>query len=269
MMNVENIYNAEFYNEQKYRSLRAAGIILPYLFQFYKPNSVVDIGCGSGSWLRASKDLGVETIHGVDIEQTVFVPRDVSDIFDFSNLTSQDEFVSSQKYDLAISLEVAEHLDPQNAVSFVKYLTSFSDVVLFSAAHPYQHGVHHVNCQPASYWSSLFNKEGFVCVDIMRRQLMFEPQLADCYWYGQNSFLYIRSSCVELLNRLQDYISDVPVSYYHQIIFDGVINYHQTVVTELHNQLNEMSNRLNKMENSLWYRIQRKLKKIFHRNIDY
>ena len=261
-MNVKNIYNTEVYNNQKYRSLRAAGIILPYLFQFYKPNSVVDIGCGSGSWLRACQDLGVGTIHGVDIneveEQTLFVPRNVIDIFDFSNLASQEEFVSSQKYDLAISLEVAEHLEPQNAVSFVKYLTLFSDVVLFSAAHPYQHGVHHVNCQPASYWSSLFNKEGFVCIDIMRRQLMFEPQLADCYWYGQNSFLYVRNNRDDLLNDLQDYITDFPVSYYHQSVVDGIVK-----------QMNEMNNRLTKMENSLWYRIQRKLKKIFHRNIDY
>ncbi len=261
-MNVKNIYNAEFYNEQKYRSLRAAGIILPYLFQFYKPNSVVDIGCGSGSWLRASKDLGVETIHGVDInevdEQTLFVPRDVIDIFDFSNLTFQDEFVSRQKYDLAISLEVAEHLEPQNAVSFVKYITSFSDVVLFSAAHPFQGGVHHVNCQPAKYWASLFNEEGYICVDIMRRQLMFEPQLADCFWYGQNSFLYVHKSKSVLLNALQDYITDAPVSYYHQEVVDVIVN-----------QMNEMSNRLTKMENSLWYRIQRKLKKIFRRKIDY
>ncbi|MBR5709991.1 MAG: methyltransferase domain-containing protein [Thermoguttaceae bacterium] len=261
-MDVKSIYNTEFYNNQKYRSLRAAGVILPYLFQFYKPNSVIDIGCGSGSWLRACQDLGVGTIHGVDInevdEQTLFVPRDVIDIFDFSNLTSQEKFAHSQKYDLAISLEVAEHLEPQNAVSFVKYLTSFSDVVLFSAAHPFQSGVHHVNCQPAVYWSSLFKNEDYVCVDIMRRQLMFVPQLDECYWYGQNSFLYVHNSCENVLKSLQDYITDAPVSYYHQ-----------AVVNEIVHQMNGMSSRLTKMETSLWYRIQRKLKKILRRKIDY
>lgn len=256
-MDVKYFYDTTFYNNQKDRSLRAAGIILPYLFQFYKPNSVIDIGCGSGSWLRASKDLGVDIIHGVDInevdEQTLFVPRDVIDIFDFSNLTSQNEFVSSQKYDLAISLEVAEHLDPQNAVSFVKYVTSFSDVVLFSAALPFQVGVHHVNCQPARYWSELFNNEDYVCVDIMRRYLMFESQVADCYWYGQNSFLYVHKSKNELLNDLKNYTTDAPVSYYHQVVFNEIIR-----------QMNEMSSRLYKIENGILYRIQRKLKKLFH-----
>ena len=255
-MDVKSFYNTDFYNNQKDGSLKSANILLRYLFQFYKPNSVVDVGCGAGTWLRVSKDLGVDIIHGVDIneedEQTLLVPRDVIDIFDFSELISQKEPVSHERYDLAISLEVAEHLDCQNAVPFIKYLTSFSDVVLFSAALPYQIGTHHVNCQPARYWSDLFKNEGYACVDLFRRKLMFDPQLSNSdWWYGQNAFLYIRNTRKELLDAFHEYIVDIPVSYYHQAV------------------VAEMINRLAKMESSLWYRIQRKLKKILHLSIDY
>lgn len=262
-MEVKDIYNTEFFKSINDNSVKAASIVLPYLFEFYKPNSVIDIGCGVGAWLRAAKDMGVETIHGVDIneedEQNLFVPRDVIDIFDFSNLTSQKEPISHERYDLAISLEVAEHLNRQNAVPFIKYITSFSDVVLFSAALPFQNGTHHVNCQPARYWSDLFKKEGFLCADLFRRRLMFDPQLSvSDWWYGQNSYLFVRDTKKELLDALHEYIVDIPVSYYHQ-----------DVVSEMFAQMSKMETRILKMENSLWYRIQRKIKKILHLNIDY
>lgn len=255
-MEVKDIYNTEFFKNIDDSSVKGATIVLPYLFGFYMPNSVIDIGCGTGAWLRTSKELGVDIIYGVDIneeeEQNLFVPRDVIDIFDFSSLLSQKEPFSHDRYDLAISLEVAEHLDRKNAIPFIKYLTSFSDVVLFSAALPYQTGTHHVNCQPARYWSDLFKNEGYSCVDLFRRKLMFDPQLSDSdWWYGQNAFLYIRNTRKELLDAFHEYIVDIPVSYYHQAV------------------VAEMINRLAKMESSLWYRIQRKLKKILHLSIDY
>ena len=261
-MEVKDIYNTEFFKNIDDSSVKGAGIVLPYLFGFYKPNSVIDIGCGTGAWLRASKELGIDIIHGVDIneedEQNLFVPRDVIDIFDFSNLSSQNEIFSHERYDLAISLEVAEHLDRSNAISFIKYLTSYSDVVLFSAALPFQTGTHHVNCQPARYWADLFKKEEYTCVDLFRRKLMFDSQLSGCYWYAQNSYLYVRDNKKDLLESLHEYIVESPISYYHQ-----------NIIYDMNTQLSKMESRLSKLESSLWYRIQRKIKKILHLNIDY
>ena len=222
-MDIKSVYNTDFFKNISDSSVKGAGIVLPYLFQFYKPNSVIDIGCGTGAWLRTSKELGVNIIHGVDIneedENNLFVPRDVIDIFDFSNLSSQNEIVTHERYDLAISLEVAEHLDRQNAIPFIKYLTSYSDIVLFSAALPFQIGTHHVNCQPARYWADLFKKEGYTCVDLIRRKLMFDPKMSNSdWWYGQNSFLYIHNTKKELLDALHEYVVDNPVSYYHQYV---------------------------------------------------
>ena len=51
----------------------------------------------------------------------------------------------SKPFALAQSFEVAKHLDQQYALKFVKLLTSCADIVLFSAAIPYQGGVCHIN----------------------------------------------------------------------------------------------------------------------------
>jgi hypothetical protein len=48
-------------------------------------------------------------------------------------------------FDLAISMEVAEHLSPGRAPSFVDDLTGLAAVVLFSTAIPGPGGIGHIN----------------------------------------------------------------------------------------------------------------------------
>ena len=66
-------------------------------------------------------------------------------------------------WDLALSLEVAEHVPPSLAAAFVTFLTSCSGTIVFTAASPGQSGVGHVNCQPGEYWKSLFHDHGYEC----------------------------------------------------------------------------------------------------------
>ena len=72
------------------------------------------------------------------------------------------------KYDLACCLEVAEHLPPERAGSFVEDLTKLAPVVLFSAAIPGQGGDNHVNEMWQHHWARLFAKNGFRAVDYVR-----------------------------------------------------------------------------------------------------
>jgi hypothetical protein len=64
-------------------------------------------------------------------------------------------------FDIALCLEVAEHVPAHLAPRLVAFLTSLSPVVVFSAATPGQGGQSHINEQPPSYWSRLFNSDGF------------------------------------------------------------------------------------------------------------
>ena len=70
---------------------------------------------------------------------------------------------ADEHYDLCLSLEVAEHLEPRFAAQFVRSLVSLSDHVVFSAAYPQQGGLGHVNEQPKAYWVALFEAEGYCC----------------------------------------------------------------------------------------------------------
>jgi hypothetical protein len=50
-----------------------------------------------------------------------------------------------ERFDLAMSLEVAEHLTPGRAESFIQELCGVSDCVLFGAAIPGQGGTNHIH----------------------------------------------------------------------------------------------------------------------------
>ena len=54
---IKEIYNEKFYNNQSDSSYKSAKIILPILFNHYKPNSIIDVGCGIGTWLKPLKNL--------------------------------------------------------------------------------------------------------------------------------------------------------------------------------------------------------------------
>jgi SAM-dependent methyltransferase len=153
------------------------------LFGKKPPGSLLDIGCGTGTWLRAALDAGVTDLQGVDgielPDAEFLVPKKY---FVMGDLTKRLHL--SRRFDLAISLEVAEHLEPAYADVIVESLTSHADNVLFSAACPGQPGQHHVNCQWPAYWQSLFNSKGYVCDD-SPRWLIWNDQMIEP-WYCQN-----------------------------------------------------------------------------------
>jgi hypothetical protein len=96
---------------------------------------------------------------------------------------------------MAMSLEVAEHLDKEAADNFIKLLTDLADIVLFSAASQFQLGTHHVNCQPPSYWSNKFKNLGFSCFDIIRPKFWENDEIP--HWYRQNTLCYVKKDSVQ------------------------------------------------------------------------
>ena len=185
-----SIYNQAFYAERNTRTRHAAEAVLSKVLGYFPEiGSAVDIGCGVGTWLHVVQQQGVAEIQGVDgpwvDTQFLEIPREC-----FRSCNFQDGIVIDlgRRYDLAISLEVAEHIDPAWAEDFVRLLTRLSDIVLFSAAVPGQGGLGHVNEQWPSYWVDLFAAQGYQCKDVLRSRIWSDGAIP--WWYRQNIMLF-------------------------------------------------------------------------------
>ena len=181
-------YDARFYEGHAETSLVSARIYLKHLWQFIQPRSVLDVGCGRGAWLKACHEMGSEILLGFDGDWND--QSQIDDGISFQSIDLNKPFRAPHKVDLAMSLEVAEHLLPSTAPQFVKCLTDASDTLLFSAAYTGQGGDNHINEQRHSYWARLFAERGFVPFDLFRPVLWGNEKVG--FWYRQNAFLYCR-----------------------------------------------------------------------------
>jgi SAM-dependent methyltransferase len=189
-------YDKAFYEAQQYRSRRSANVVLPVVFGLIgKPRSMVDVGCGVGTWLAAAKDLGVPEVLGLDgHEQREMLQVSPSELRKV-NLVEAD--YADRRFDLAINLEVAEHIPESSADRLVQSLTKLAPVVLFSAAVPGQGGTNHINEQWPEYWATRFREQNYLGIDCLRHRIWDERTVDYCY--RQNTILYIDAT------RLTDY----------------------------------------------------------------
>ena len=103
-----------------------------------------------------------------------------------------------RRFDLAQSLEVAEHLPKASGERFVDSLCALSDIVMFSAAQPGQGGEGHVNERRPSDWAADFAQRGYGAYDAIRPSLAHEPRVAP--WYRFNTILYVNADGVARLS---------------------------------------------------------------------
>ncbi len=216
-----NIYDDNFFDNQVHGSLLAAKEILKILYEFYKPVSVIDIGCGRGSWLAVAESLGSIYLKGIDgpwISKNDLISKNI----DFTPMDLEQPIETKEKYDLCLSIEVAEHLHKKYATRFVKTLCNVSDIVIFSAAIKFQEGPNHINQQWQSYWVDLFGTNDFQCYDVFRNKIWNNDNID--WWFRQNVFLYINNSSssidIEYLKSFIKPIYDIvhPKNYEEKIL---------------------------------------------------
>lgn len=188
-------YNRNFYQGQSNGSYISAKAVIKELLTIVQPKSVVDVGCGVGTWLAAFKESSPEvTIQGFDGD---YVNKEAlwiaPEFFTAANL--EQPLVTNKRYDLAMSLEVAEHLQNSSSATFVASLVSLSDVILFSAAIPWQGGTNHINEQRPEFWANLFAQHGYVCADIIRQRIWNDESIR---WpYRQNALFFVKATELE------------------------------------------------------------------------
>jgi glycosyltransferase involved in cell wall biosynthesis/SAM-dependent methyltransferase len=210
------VYDTGFFDGQIPGSLSSANAVLRLLFEYYKPSSIVDVGCGLGSWLKCATELGVEDVQGID---GAYVDRSRL-LIDENRFTAADlneRIETGRRFDLAISLEVAEHLSFHRSETFVADLVRLSDLVLFSAALPYQGGTNHINEQWLEFWAILFRRHGYVACDPLRQHLWRDAEVD--FWYSQNLLVFCPEERALQLFPPDSIAKGRPLSYPHPLTF--------------------------------------------------
>ena len=159
MYNVNKEYEKSYFGER----MRFKNEVYPLMGNIFQeildPKDVVDLGCGHGILMagfscecvgieasdegfKQTKERGYEA-HQIDLR----LPLDLK-----------------RRFDLAVSIEVAEHLEEEYADIFVDNLISMSNRILVTASPRVERW--HYNPQPKSYWIDKFSAKGFLLSEI-------------------------------------------------------------------------------------------------------
>ncbi len=130
-------YTKELYQYLQKTAQESATQIIPILWEFVQPKRVIDVGCGTGTWLSAFQQFGVKDILGIDGDWVDIKMLEIPEN-KFLALDLTQPLRVEQQFDLVLSLEVAEHLPPECARVFIESLVKLRPVILFSAAVPFQ-----------------------------------------------------------------------------------------------------------------------------------
>lgn len=208
-------YSQEFFSGHLPDCQRSAQRIVPRLIADFAPASVLDVGCGDGTWLAEFARGGVADVTGVDgpyvdrktllIPPERFVARDLAQPLELG-----------RRFDLVTSFEVGEHLPPEAGAVFVASLVRHAPLVVFSASVPGQFGEHHVNEQWPRYWVNLFAQHGYACFDILRARFWTDEKIS--WWYRQNMLVFAapgRADTLPVLAGHQTAVASLPLDVAH------------------------------------------------------
>ena len=189
-------YDETFYEYLEDGALLSASKILPFILSKLSLNSVIDFGCGRGAWLHQWKKQGVRTVHGFD-GPYVDAASLLIDEKEFSGVDLTQAVDLKQTFDMAYSLEVAEHIPTIASEQFVKNICQHSKMVMFSAAVPGQGGENHINEQTLSFWHALFAAQDYELFDWIRAEFKTDSDVEP--WYKYNTVFYAHKSVIKEL----------------------------------------------------------------------
>lgn len=208
--------------------------VVPILIEMFNPRSILDVGCGIGTWLHSFARRGITDLIGVDgdyVDRTMLAQY--LDIKKFQPIDLTNPFDLKRKFDLVISLEVAEHLPESSADGFVRTLIRHSDLIAFSAAIPGQGGQNHLNEQWKQYWIEKFALYNFMPFDLIRPKIWNIKEID--WWYKQNMIIFSNRNLAYMADKNSNIMEAVhPQLLHHHLEY---ITYLQEYVKTLENKI--------------------------------
>ncbi len=201
------VYNDAWFENRADEAEKSARTMVPLLYSFVHPMSVLDLGCGDGVWLSSFMDMGVTDVLGVDgwagNPKLLRIPAS-----QYLQADLRKPLRLSRSFDLALCLELAEHLPASAGPALIASLCATAPVVVFGAAIPGQGGTDHVNEQWPDYWAALFRSHGYLPFDFIRLKIWNSSGCS--WWYAQNTLLYTSEQNATRLAQHVDLLTSYP-----------------------------------------------------------
>lgn len=154
--------------------------------RYIHPKKVIDIGCGPGIHVAALRGQNVEAF-GYDVDARVNGKKYLSQV---------SMFELNDPADLVLCIEVAEHLPESMSDQVVESVVRNvlpGGTLVWSAAHPGQGGVGHINCQPKAYWEAKLTAAGLVRdVETERDMIKHASGGYHMGWFVQNAMVFAK-----------------------------------------------------------------------------
>ena len=153
------------------------------LKNLFKGHSVLDVGCGNGSYTRhfLDEDIPCQCFDGNPNTNTIS-----NGLCNVADLTKQQTF---EVADWVLCLEVGEHIPQEYESTFLQNIITHSRKgIVLSWGIPGQPGDGHINCRPNSYVISLIEKNGYLLDEEISSKLRQSSKL----WWFKNTILVFR-----------------------------------------------------------------------------
>ena len=135
-----------------------------YLYNTIKPQSVLDLGCGVGSYLEGFFNAGCRDLMGVELNYNFakkYIVETIAPFIKQGDITKDLQL--NRKFNCVISFEVGEHINPNGTQGFINNLSDYSQkYIIFTAAPPGQRGTGHINLMDKNKWIQLVVDRGFL-----------------------------------------------------------------------------------------------------------
>ncbi len=195
MKSIDEIYKPRFFKQHVSMAWRAP-IVCGAIMNIFNPLTVIDVGCGVGDIVseflkHQVRAYGIEGANNSD--SFLMCPKDRIIKHDLRVPLISLPFGTPGSFEVVLSLEVAEHIEPEYVDIFITTLQALAkNWIMMTAAPPGQEGTYHKNCQQKDYWVEKIEKFGF------QRMVESEKYFMEC-WKPWGKKRAMRAYCDNLL----------------------------------------------------------------------